>query len=60
MVTFTSEVPLFVKVKGISKELGSTMKSVGEIMSIGRSFPEALQKAVRMITEKEEGLSFHY
>ena len=45
------------KFRGASRELGSTMKSVGEIMSIGRSFPEAIQKAVRMITENGEGLS---
>lgn len=46
------------KFRGASRELGSTMKSVGEIMSIGRNFPEALQKAARMITEEGEGLSF--
>ena len=45
------------KFKGVSRELGSTMKSVGEIMSIGRSFPEAIQKAVRMITELDAGLA---
>lgn len=45
------------KFSGVSRKLGSTMKSVGEIMSIGRSFPEALQKAVRMVTENPEGLS---
>jgi len=37
------------KFSGSVKELGSEMKSVGEVMSIGRSFPEALQKAVRML-----------
>lgn len=47
-----------VKFKGANRELGSTMKSVGEIMAIGRSFPEALQKAVRMVTEVSEGISF--
>jgi carbamoyl-phosphate synthase large subunit len=46
-----------VKFRGASRHLGSTMKSVGEIMSIGRSFPEALQKAVRMVTELGQGLS---
>jgi carbamoyl-phosphate synthase large subunit len=45
------------KFQGVSRELGSTMKSVGEIMSIGRSFPEAIQKAIRMITESPEGIS---
>nr|MBP9709361.1 carbamoyl-phosphate synthase large subunit [Oligoflexales bacterium] len=45
------------KFQGASRQLGSTMKSVGEVMSIGRSFPEALQKAVRMVTESGVGLS---
>lgn len=45
------------KFHGVARELGSTMKSVGEVMSIGRSFPEALQKAVRMVTESGEGIS---
>jgi len=45
------------KFRGASRNLGSTMKSVGEVMSIGRSFPEALQKAVRMVTENSAGLS---
>ena len=46
-----------VKFKGVGRHLGSTMKSVGEIMAIGRSFGEALQKSVRSITEKSYGLS---
>ena len=46
-----------VKFRGASRLLGSTMKSVGEVMAIGRSFPEAIQKAVRMVTELGEGLS---
>jgi carbamoyl-phosphate synthase large subunit len=37
------------KFGGSVKELGSEMKSVGEVMAIGRTFPEALQKAVRML-----------
>ncbi len=37
------------KFGGAVKELGSEMKSVGEVMAIGRTFPEALQKAVRML-----------
>ena len=45
------------KFKGASRRLGSTMKSVGEIMSIGRSFEEALQKAVRMVSESGQGIS---
>lgn len=45
------------KFPGVNRVLGSTMKSVGEIMSIGRNFPEAIQKAVRMVTEDPIGLS---
>ncbi len=45
------------KFKGASRRLGSTMKSVGEIMAIGRSFQEAVQKAFRMVTEDAVGLS---
>ena len=37
------------KFSGVSKEIGSSMKSVGEIMAIGRSFEEAIQKGLRMI-----------
>ena len=42
------------KFNGVSKEIGSSMKSVGEIMSIGRTFEEAIQKGLRMI-----GLGMH-
>ncbi|MDQ3232857.1 MAG: carbamoyl-phosphate synthase (glutamine-hydrolyzing) large subunit, partial [Pseudobdellovibrionaceae bacterium] len=45
------------KFHGVNRNLGSTMKSVGEVMAIGRSFPEAIQKATRMVTENPEGLS---
>ena len=38
----------FQKFRGVSSRLGSGMKSVGEVMAIGRSFEEALQKAIRM------------
>ncbi|MES2023369.1 MAG: carbamoyl-phosphate synthase (glutamine-hydrolyzing) large subunit [Patescibacteria group bacterium] len=37
-----------IKFKGAEEKIGSAMKSVGEVMAIGRSFEEALQKAVRM------------
>ncbi|MCA9255247.1 MAG: carbamoyl-phosphate synthase large subunit, partial [Phycisphaerales bacterium] len=37
------------KFRGVSTRLGSSMKSVGEVMAIGRSFEEALQKSVRML-----------
>ncbi|MEN6453224.1 MAG: carbamoyl-phosphate synthase (glutamine-hydrolyzing) large subunit [Prolixibacteraceae bacterium] len=37
------------KFSGVSKNLGSSMKSVGEIMAIGRSFEEAIQKGIRMV-----------
>lgn len=42
------------KFSGVSKQIGSSMKSVGEIMSIGRNFEEAIQKGLRMI-----GLGMH-
>jgi carbamoyl-phosphate synthase large subunit len=41
---------------GVSKKLGTQMKSVGEVMSIGRNFCEVLQKALRMVNENDEGL----
>ena len=37
------------KFRGVDKELGSSMKSVGEVMAIGRNFEEAIQKGLRMI-----------
>lgn len=43
------------KFKGVSRLLGSSMKSVGEIMSIGRNFEEALQKGLRMIGQGMHG-----
>lgn len=43
---------------GANRRLGSKMKSVGEVMSIGRTFPEAFQKAVRMVLENETGCLF--
>lgn len=43
------------KFKGVSRELGSSMKSVGEIMSIGRNFEEALQKGLRMVGQGMHG-----
>ncbi len=43
------------KFVGAKKSIGSEMKSVGEVMAIGRSFPEALQKAVRMLDIGQDG-----
>ena len=40
----------------VSKKIGSAMKSVGEVMAIGRSFEEALQKAIRMVDIGADGL----
>jgi carbamoyl-phosphate synthase large subunit len=40
---------------GVSKQIGSSMKSVGEVMSIGRSFEEAIQKGLRMIGQGMHG-----
>lgn len=44
------------KLKAADRTIGSEMKSVGEVMAIGRSFPEALQKAVRMLNIGTNGL----
>lgn len=43
------------KFRGVDKELGSSMKSVGEVMSIGRNFEEAIQKGLRMIGQGMHG-----
>lgn len=43
------------KFHGVDKELGSSMKSVGEVMSIGRNFEEAIQKGLRMIGQGMHG-----
>lgn len=47
------------KLKASDHRIGSEMKSVGEVMALGRSFPEALQKAVRMLNIGAQGLSRH-
>lgn len=43
------------KFQGVSRQLGSSMKSVGEVMSIGRTFEEAIQKGLRMIGQGMHG-----
>ena len=43
------------KFRGVDRELGSSMKSVGEVMAIGRTFEEALQKGLRMIGQGMHG-----
>lgn len=43
------------KFSGVSREIGSSMKSVGEIMSIGRTFEEMIQKGLRMIGQGMHG-----
>ena len=40
-------------------QIGSSMKSVGEVMAIGRRFEEALQKALRMVDESNIGFAHH-
>jgi carbamoyl-phosphate synthase large subunit len=45
------------KFHGVSREIGSSMKSVGEIMSIGRNFEEAFQKGLRMIQQGMHGFA---
>jgi len=44
------------KFRGVSRRLGSGMKSVGEVMSIGRTFEEAIQKACRMLDVGKHGV----
>lgn len=44
------------KFRGVSRKLGSGMKSVGEVMAIGRTFEEAIQKALRMLDLGKHGL----
>lgn len=43
------------KFDGVSKLLGSSMKSVGEVMSVGRTFEEAIQKGLRMVGQGKHG-----
>lgn len=45
------------KFTGVTKEIGSSMKSVGEVMAIGRSFEEAIQKGLRMIGQGMHGFT---
>lgn len=47
------------KLKTSDRSIGSEMKSVGEVMALGRSFPEVLQKAIRMLNIGADGLSRH-
>ena len=46
----------FAKFEQVNRRLGPTMKSVGEVMAVGRSFEESLQKAVRMLDDGHDGL----
>lgn len=45
------------KFKGAEEQIGSSMKSVGEVMGIGRTFEEALQKAIRMLDSGADGIT---
>ena len=47
------------KFKAVDKRIGSEMKSVGEVMAIGRKFEEALQKALRMVATGMNGLTLN-
>ncbi|MCK5035456.1 MAG: carbamoyl-phosphate synthase (glutamine-hydrolyzing) large subunit [Candidatus Sabulitectum sp.] len=49
----------FEKFKRVSSRIGSSMKSVGEVMAISRSFEESLQKALRMLQTGKQGLVFN-
>ncbi len=48
------------KFSGVSKEIGSSMKSVGEVMAIGRTFEEAIQKGLRMVGQGTHGFVGNY
>ncbi|PAV82102.1 hypothetical protein WR25_27009 isoform A [Diploscapter pachys] len=48
------------KFSRVSTQIGSSMKSVGEVMGIGRSFEEAFQKALRMVSDSADGFSPFY
>jgi len=48
----------FEKFKGVSDRLGTQMKAVGEVMAIGKTYKEALQKAVRSLENGRHGLGF--
>ncbi len=48
----------FEKFKGVQDKLGTQMRAVGEVMSIGKNFREALQKAVRSLEKDRYGLGF--
>ncbi len=48
----------FEKFKGVEDKLGTQMRAVGEVMSIGKNFKEALQKAVRSLEKDRYGLGF--
>ena len=45
------------KFRGVNRELGSSMKSVGEVMAIGRTFEDAIQKGLRMIGQGMHGFT---
>src|ERR1700726_1244185 len=47
----------FEKLPGATNELGTRMQSVGEVMAMGRTFPESLQKAVRSLEQGRSGLN---
>lgn len=44
------------KFQGVNREIGSSMKSIGEVMAIGRTFEEAIQKGLRMVGQGMHGL----
>ncbi|MBN2141530.1 MAG: carbamoyl-phosphate synthase large subunit [Desulfovibrionaceae bacterium] len=48
----------FEKFKGVQDRLGTQMRAVGEVMSIGKSYKEALQKAIRSLENGRHGLGF--
>ena len=50
----------FEKFKGVEDHLGTQMRAVGEVMSIGKNYKEAFQKAIRSLEKDRYGLSLHH
>jgi carbamoyl-phosphate synthase (ammonia) len=61
-MNFVTKIPRWdmTKFQNVSTEIGSAMKSVGEVMSIGRTLEESLQKAIRMVDPSNAGFQPRY
>ncbi len=61
-MNFVTKIPRWdmTKFQNVSTEIGSAMKSVGEVMSIGRTLEESLQKAIHMVDPSNTGFQLRY